>query len=113
VTQLARLRRDDTVVLMDLRRHERWLVEAARRIATVGAARIAVVDSEVSTLAHGALAVLRVEAESAGPFDSHVGMLALANALLAGVAARHRAALTRRLDALERTWVSSGALVED
>jgi DNA-binding MurR/RpiR family transcriptional regulator len=113
VTQLARLRRDDTVVLMDLRRHERWLVEAARRIAAAGAARIVIVDSDVSPLADGALAVLRVEAESAGPFDSHVGMLALVNALLAGVAARRRPALTRRLDTLERTWVSTGALVSD
>jgi len=36
---------------------------------------------------------------------------AAANALLAGVAARLRR--SRRLDVLESTWVSSGALVED
>ena len=113
VSQLARLRRSDTVVLMDLRRHERWLVEAARRVAASGAARIVLVDSELSPLAEGALAVLPVAAAGAGPFDSQLGMLAVANALLAGVAARLRRGLTRRLDVLERTWVSSGALVED
>jgi len=111
-TQLAALRRSDTVVLMDLRRHERWLLEAARRVAAAGAARIVLVDSELSPLAEGALAVLPVAAAGAGPFDSLVGMHAAANALLAGVAARLRRSLTRRLDLLEKTWVSSGALVE-
>jgi DNA-binding MurR/RpiR family transcriptional regulator len=113
VTQLARLGRDDTVVLMDLRRHERWIVEASRRVAAAGAARIVLVDSEVSPLAAGALAVLPVAAAAAGPFDSHVGMLAAANALIAGVAASLRRSLTRRIDALEAVWVGSGALVED
>lgn len=113
VTQLARLGRDDTVVLMDLRRHERWVLEASRRVAATGAARVVLVDSEVSPLATGALAVLPVAAAGAGPFDSHVGMLVAANALIAGVAARLRRSLTRRIDALEATWVASGALVED
>lgn len=113
VTQLARLGPDDTVVLLDLRRHERWLVEASRRVAASGAARIALVDSAVSPLAAGALAVLTVAAAGAGPFDSHVGMLAAANALVAGVAERLRKSLTQRLDVLEATWVQSGALVED
>jgi len=113
VSQLARLGRGDTVVMMDLRRHERWLLEAARRVAASGAARIVLVDSELSPLAEGALAVLPVAAAGAGPFDSQLGMLAVANALLAGVAARLRRSLTRRLDALEEVWVSSGALVDD
>lgn len=113
VSQLARLGRGDTVVLMDLRRHERWLVEAARRVAASGAARIVLVDSELSPLAEAALAVLPVAAAGAGPFDSQLGMLAVANALLAGVAARLRRSLTRRIDALEEVWVSSGALVDD
>jgi DNA-binding MurR/RpiR family transcriptional regulator len=113
VTELARIRRDDTVVLLVLRRHERWIVEAARRVAKIGAARIALVDSELSPLAAGALAVLPIAATGTGPFDSHVGMLAAANALVAGVATRLRASVTRRLDALEALWVSSGALVED
>jgi DNA-binding MurR/RpiR family transcriptional regulator len=113
VSQLARLARGDSVVLMDLRRHERWLLEAARRVAASGAARIVLVDSELSPLAEGALAVLPVAAAGAGPFDSQLGMLAVANALLAGVAARLRRSLTRRIDALEEAWVSSGALVDD
>lgn len=113
VSTLARLGRDDTVVLMDFRRHERWLVDAAARVADTGAARIVLVDSAVSPLAEGALAVLGIAGASAGPFDSHVGMLAVANALLAGVAARLRRSLAKRLEVLESTWVESGVLMED
>ena len=112
VTQLARLGRSDTVVLLDLQRHERWLLEASSRAAARGAGRIVLVDSELSPLAGGALAVLPVAAAGAGPFDSHVGMLAVANALVAAVALRLRRSLTRRIDALEAAWVESGALVE-
>jgi DNA-binding MurR/RpiR family transcriptional regulator len=112
-TQLAALRRVDTVVLMDVQRHERWLVEAAEQVRASGAAHLALVDSELSPLAEGALAVLTVGAAGAGPFDSQVGMMAVANALLAGVAARLRGQVTRRVDALERIWVERGALLDD
>ena len=43
-------------------------------------------------------------AEGAGPFDSHVGTLALANALVTGVAARLRRPATERLDRVEAAW---------
>jgi len=112
-TQLAALRRSDTVLVMDVQRHERWLVEAAEQVRASGAARVALVDSELSPLAEGALAVLTVGAEGAGPFDSQVGMMAVANALLAGVAARLRRQVTRRVDALERVWVERGALLDE
>lgn len=113
VTELGSLRRDDVVVLLDLRRHERWIVDASRRIAKLGASRIALVDSELSPLADGALAVLPIAATGTGFFDSLVGMVAVSNALVAGVATRLRAHVTRRLEALEAIWVESGALVED
>ena len=54
-----------------------------------------------------------IAASAAGPFDSHVGLLAVVNTLVAGVAERLRASATRRIDALEAIWVESGALVED
>jgi DNA-binding MurR/RpiR family transcriptional regulator len=40
-------------------------------------------------------------AEGPGPFDSHVGTLALANALVAAVADRIRVRAAARLDRLE------------
>ena len=112
VSQLARLRRSDVVVLVDLRRHERWIVDAAARVADAGAQRIAVTDSPLSPLARGAQHAFAVAAEAAGPFDSNVGVLALLNALVAGVAGELRLEAGRRLDALESAWVSTGALVD-
>jgi DNA-binding MurR/RpiR family transcriptional regulator len=112
VSQLARLSRGDVAVLIDLQRHERWIVEAASRVAAAKARRIVVTDAALSPLARGAQQAFIVAAEASGPFDSTVGIVALLNALVAGVADRRRAAATRRLDALEATWVESGALVE-
>jgi DNA-binding MurR/RpiR family transcriptional regulator len=53
-----------------------------------------------------------VSAEGAGPFDSHVGTLALVNALATGVAAHLRDSATDRLDRLEREWRDAGALLD-
>jgi hypothetical protein len=53
-----------------------------------------------------------VAAEGAGPFDSHVGTLTLANALVTGVAGRLRATATARLDRLEAEWRDAGALLD-
>jgi DNA-binding MurR/RpiR family transcriptional regulator len=109
---LALLDPGDVVVVMDLRRYERWVVAAARAAADAGARLVAVTDSALSPLAERADAVFTVDASSPGPFDSHVGTLALANALVAGVAARLRRSATDRLDRIERTWANSGALVD-
>jgi len=109
---LALLDPGDVVVVMDLRRYERWVVAAARSAAEAGARLVAVTDSGLSPLAEQADAVFTVEASSPGPFDSHVGTLALANALVAGVAARLRRSATDRLDRIERTWARTGALMD-
>ncbi len=100
------------VVAVDLRRYERWVVDAARQAVAAGAALVAVTDSPLSPLAEGAEATFAVTAEGAGPFDSHVGTLALVNALVSGVAARLRRSATDRLDALEARWRESGALLD-
>jgi len=112
VSQLARLRRGDSVVLIDLQRHERWIVEASRRVTEAGARRIVVTDVALSPLADGAQHVFVVAAETAGPFDSGVGILALLNALIAGVADALRPQAARRIERLESTWVRTGALLD-
>lgn len=112
VSQLARVRRGDTVLLIDLQRHERWVVEASRRVSETGARRIVLTDGPLSALAEGAQHVLTVAADAAGPFDSSVGILALLNALVAGVADGLRPQAARRIERLEQTWVESGALLD-
>jgi DNA-binding MurR/RpiR family transcriptional regulator len=110
--QLAGVGRETVVVAIDLRRYERWVVEHVTRAVEAGATLVAVTDGPLSPLAALASVSFAVSAEGAGPFDSHVGTLALANALVTGVAGRLRRSATRRLDAVEGAWRGAGALVE-
>jgi DNA-binding MurR/RpiR family transcriptional regulator len=112
---------DTVVVAIDLRRYERWVVDCVGRAVGAGATALAVTDSPLSPLAamtggqparsHGGV-TFTVAAEGAGVFDSHVGTLALANALVTGTAARLRRTAARRLDAVEAAWRAAGALVD-
>ena len=103
---------DTVVVALDLRRYERWVVEHVTRAVAAGASAVAVTDSLLSPLAAEAAVSFTVAAEGAGVFDSHVGMLALTNALVTGAAARLRRSATDRLDAVEAAWRAAGALIE-
>ena len=98
---------------MDLRRYERWVVRGAEQAAANHVDVIAVSDSLVSPLAKVATAAFVVAAGSPGPFDSMVGMTALANALVASVATRLRPTATRRLDQVERSWSDAGVLADE
>lgn len=108
--RLAHARRGDVVVAIDLRRYERWVLDAAALGVGAGAIVVAVTDSVLSPLAQQATASFVVTAEGAGPFDSHVGTLALVNALASGVARRLRRPAARRLDRVEQAWQSAAAL---
>ena len=110
--QLAGAGPETVLVAIDLRRYERWVVEHVTRAVRDGATLVAVTDGPLSPLAALASVSFAVTAEGAGPFDSHVGTLALANALVTGVAGRLRRSATRRLDAVEAAWRGAGALVE-
>jgi DNA-binding MurR/RpiR family transcriptional regulator len=109
---LAHLERGDVVVALDLRRYERWVLAAAGAAKQRGAHLIALTDSRLSPLADVASETFVVCADGVGPFDSHVGTLAVANALVAGAAARLRESATRRLDRVERAWREADALVD-
>ena len=60
----ARVRRGDAVLVVDLQRHERWIVDAARRASAAGGRRIVVADAPLSALAAGAPHVFTVAAEA-------------------------------------------------
>lgn len=109
---LAHVGPADTLVVIDLARYDRWVLTTAERAGAAGARLIAVTDSALSPLAAPARVRFTVSAAGAGPFDSHVGVLALANALVTGVAARLRRSATQRLDRVEAAWGEAGALVE-
>ncbi len=107
---LSRIAPADVVLAVELRRYERWVLEAAAAATARGATLVAVTDSPLSPLADGAAETFVVAAGGVGPFDSHVGILALGNALVAGVALRLRTSATDRLDAFEAA--SGGALAD-
>jgi DNA-binding MurR/RpiR family transcriptional regulator len=111
--RLARFGFGHLLVVMDLRRYERWVVRGAEQAAENGVDIIAVSDSLVSPLAAVATAAFVVAASSPGPFDSLVGATSLANAFVAGVAQRLRPSATRRLDLVERSWSEAGVLADD
>lgn len=101
-----------TVLALDLRRYERWVVEAATAARAGGAVIVAITDSVLSPLAAIAECSFVVAAASAGPFDSHVGTLALADLLVADVATALRSSATARLDLLEAAWRMADALTD-
>lgn len=113
VTRATALMGDgDVVVAVDLRRYDAWLVDAVKRAKEGGARVVAVSDSLLSPLAVHADENLVIVAAGAGPFDSHVGTLALFNLVIAGVAERLRASATERLERAEGAWRRAAALVD-
>lgn len=110
--QVAHTAPGDVLVAIDLRRYERWVIDAMVASAAEGAVVVALTDSPLSPLARAAEVSFTVAAEGAGPFDSHVGTLALINALTSGVAARRRRPATRRLDQVEAAWAQADALTD-
>ena len=109
---LANVGPADVLVVFDLARYERAVLADAERAAARGGQLVALTDSALSPLAAYAAVSFTVSVAGAGPFDSHTGMLALANALTSGVAARRRRSATGRLDRVETAWRETGALVE-
>jgi DNA-binding MurR/RpiR family transcriptional regulator len=109
---IARLGPGDVVVALDLRRYDRWLVEAVTLAVGEGAELIALTDGPQSPLARRSRSVLVVEGEGIGPFDNYVGALALFAALVAAVAESLREGATEDLDRVERSWQALDALTD-
>jgi DNA-binding MurR/RpiR family transcriptional regulator len=110
--RLAMATTGDVLVVIDLRRYDRWVVETAREAKELGLVVVAISDSRLSPIAAVATASFVVAAAGAGPFDSHVGTLALGNLLVTSVAARLRGDAVHRLDRAEGVWNRAGALSE-
>lgn len=106
---LLDISRRDVVVLFDLRRYQKdtiALAEAARRR---GATIVLVTDPWLSPIASLAHQVLTVDVDAPSPYDSMVPLMALIEALVAGVVERLGTTGRRRVSALERlrngyTW---------
>jgi DNA-binding MurR/RpiR family transcriptional regulator len=101
-----------TIVAIDIRRYDRWVVDTLTAARNTGASVVALTDSVLSPLASMGDHTFVVSADSPGPFDSHVGTLALLDVLVVAVAAFDRVRATERLDRLEQAWRSVDALTD-
>ncbi|MDJ0768728.1 MAG: MurR/RpiR family transcriptional regulator [Ilumatobacter sp.] len=101
-----------TVVVIDLRRYERWVLDAHQIVQQRGLWSAGLTDSMLSPIAARADVAFVVAADSVGPFDSHVGTMALLNLFVAGVASRLRDTAPDRLAAVEAAWRERGTLTD-
>ena len=102
----------EVVVLMDTRRYERWVLDAAVLARGAGGRIVAITDTPLSPLVSGSDAHLAVRVVGAGPFDSLTGALSVSNALCAGVAARMHEGAGKRLRRAEEALLGAGALLD-
>lgn len=112
VRDVALLAGGDVLVALDVRRYERWVLDAASQAAGRGVDVVAVTDSPTSPLCAGATHRFVVGVDSPGPFESATGVVALLHLLVTEVAAELREAAEPRLDAAEAAWAEHRTLLD-
>ena len=109
---ISLLARSATLVVIDVRRYDRWVLDTVATARERGMWIAALTDSYLSPIAASADCTFVLSAGSVGPFDSHVGTLALLNLVVTEVASRLRSSATSRLDRVEDAWRAAGSLTE-
>jgi DNA-binding MurR/RpiR family transcriptional regulator len=103
---------NSTLVAVDLRRYERWVLEAVEQSREVGHTIVALSDGVLSPLAMLADHSFVIAAASVSPFDSHVGTLALFDLFVAAAAERLKATAAERLERVEAAWSAGESLID-
>jgi DNA-binding MurR/RpiR family transcriptional regulator len=101
-----------TMLVIDLRRYERWVLDAHQVAHGRGIWSAGLTDSMLSPIAALANEHFLISGGSVGPFDSHVGTLALLNLFAANTATALRGSASTRLAAVEAAWSEHGSLTE-
>ncbi len=110
--QLATTEAGATLLVIDLRRYERWLLDAFAQGKGAGHTIVALTDGLLSPLAMGAHHSFTISAGSVSPFDSHVGTLALCDLLVATTAERLKESAADRLQRVESAWAEASSLTD-
>ena len=110
--QLALSNRGSTLIVVDLRRYERWLLDAFEQGRAAGHTVVALSDGLLSPLAMGADHSFTISAASVSPFDSHVGTLALFDLLVGMTAERLKDSAADRLQRVETAWATGCSLTD-
>ena len=111
--QIAVLRSGDVLLVLDVRRYERWVLDAVRAAAARDLVVVAVTDGPTAPWTASAGHRFVVGVASPGPFESATGVVALLHLLTTVTAARLRASATARLDVVEAAWAAHDTLLED
>ena len=110
--QLALSAAGSTMVVVDLRRYERWVLDAFGQGKGAGHTIVALTDGLLSPLAMGAHHSFAISAASVSPFDSHVGTLALFDLLVGLSAERLKDSAAERLQLVETAWAEGSTLTD-
>jgi len=110
--QLALSRPRSTLLVVDLWRYERWLLDAFEQGRGAGHTVVALSDGLLSPLAMGADHSFAISAASVSPFDSHVGTLALFDLLVGLTAERLKESAAERLQRVESAWAAGCSLTD-
>jgi DNA-binding MurR/RpiR family transcriptional regulator len=110
--QLAVSSPASTLVVLDLRRYERWLLEAAEIGRTYGHTVVALSDGPLSPLAMAAHYSFTLAAQSVSPFESQIGTLALLEVLVSVAAERLVDSAAPRLERVDQAWNAGGSLTD-
>jgi DNA-binding MurR/RpiR family transcriptional regulator len=103
---------ESTLVVVDLRRYERWVLDAVELSKQAGHTIVALSDGLLSPLAMMAHHSFAIAAASVSPFDSHVGTLALFDLFVAAAAERLKDPAADRLERVEMAWAAGSSLID-
>lgn len=112
VRDVSLLAATDVLIVLDVRRYERWVLEAAEQAAAAGITIVAVTDGPTSPLSALGRHRFVVAVDSPGPFESATGVVALLHLIVTEVAAQLRSTAQGRLDAVESAWAERGSLLD-
>jgi len=103
----------DAAIAIDFHRYRSQAVSTARTLKDTGVWVVAITDGPLSPLA--AVASIRIDLNipATGPFDSSVPAVAVAELIVARVAALLHDQATQRIDEVERMWEATGTFVKD
>jgi DNA-binding MurR/RpiR family transcriptional regulator len=104
---LADIRADDVLVVIDFPRYRSAVVRASRVLASDGGQIVAITDGPLSPLAQVTDTWCAVDVPAIGPFDSSLPAVALAELLVMQVAAQLQAGATARIDRTEEMWAAT------
>jgi DNA-binding MurR/RpiR family transcriptional regulator len=110
-TDLSGAGSGDAAVIFDFSRYRTQAVTAARVLAGLGVDIVAITDGPLSPLAALTDTWCEIRVPAIGPFDSSVPAVALAELLVAQVAADLHDEATDRIDRIEELWEATGTFL--